>query len=109
MFSFLRRPKPAIDDVEAAQINTGMLSFDPARIVRAITFHLLDEGQALAVKLRSYDAAVRKLSQRMYHLTISAGPWAEMENSQRLQWLLKQSGIAVKSTPFRPAILWVRR
>ena len=109
MFSFLWRSKPVTNEAKAASGNAKMLAFDPSSIVRAITFHLLDEGKARAVNLESSEAAVRKLSQRMNRLTISAEYWAAMDNVQRLQWLLRQSHIVVTSAQSRPAKLSVRR
>ena len=109
MFSFLRRVKPASDQTSAASPNTNMLSFEPSSIVRAITFHLLDEGKARAVDPESTKAAVHKLSQRMSYLRISAAHWAAMDNGQRLQWLLTHGHVVVKSASSRPAMLFVRR
>lgn len=109
MFSFLRRAKPVTDGIQAIQAASDMLSFDAFSIVRAITFHLVDEGKARAVDLKSSQAAIHKLSQRMSCVTISAAHWGVMDNVQRLQWLLKQSHIVVKSAPSRPTMLAVRR
>jgi len=109
MFSFLRRTKPATDEMKATETGVNMLSFDACGVVRAITFHLLDEGKARAVNLKSSQAAIHKLAGRMSCLRISAAQWAAMNNVQRLQWLLKQSHIVVKSAPSRPAMLAVRR
>jgi hypothetical protein len=109
MFSFLWRSKPVTDEAKAASGNAKMLAFDPSSIVQAITFHLLDERKARAINLKSSEVAINKLSQRMSCLTIPAAHWAAMDNVQRLQWLLKQSRIVVKSAPSRPAMLAVRR
>jgi prolyl-tRNA editing enzyme YbaK/EbsC (Cys-tRNA(Pro) deacylase) len=76
MFSFLRRPKQATDEVNATQFSTSTISFDPSGIIRAITFHLLDEGKAHAVNPESSEATMHKLSQRINHLTISADQWS---------------------------------
>ena len=109
MFSFLRRSNRATDDVNTSQLSTSMISFDPSSIVRAITFHLLDEGKARTINRQSTQAAVEMLSRRMSHLTISAEYWATMNNIQRLEWLLKQSHIVVTSASSRPARLSVGR
>ena len=109
MFSFLRRPKQVADQVKAQQSSTNVLSFDPSGIVRAIAFHLLDEGKAHAISPESSEAAVQKLSQRINRLTISADQWAAMENVQRLNWLLNRSHIVVRSASSGAAMLSVRR
>jgi hypothetical protein len=91
MFSFLRRPKPATHPTEPTRTSTQVITFDPCRIVRGVTFHLLDEGKAHFVE--SSESVVSDLSLRIDRLTISADKWAEMENSQRLERLLDQSHI----------------
>jgi hypothetical protein len=106
MFSFLRRAKPAMDATEPALTSTRMISFDPGRIVRGITFHLLDEGKARLVECS--ESVVYNLSLRMDHLTISADRWAAMGNAQRLQWLLDHSHIVVTSALSGSATLSVR-
>jgi hypothetical protein len=109
MFSFLRRPSVATDEVKATEPGTKVLCFDPATIVRAITFHLLDEGKAHCVNPQSSEAAIQKLCQRSILLAIPADRWATMENVQRLQWLLAQSRIVVKPASSGSAKLAVRR
>ncbi len=107
MFPFLRRARPAPVPTDTIPTSTHMLCFDPCRIVQAITFHLLDEGKARSVV--SSDAVVDKLAQRIGQVAISADRWAAMENRQRLQWLLDQSHVVVKSASSGSATLSVRR
>lgn len=109
MFSFLRRSRRATDEVNTTQCGTRMVSFDPSGIVRAISFHLLEEGKARVVNRESSEAATHKLSQRFVRVAISADQWAAMDNVQRLQWLLKQSHIVVKSGLSGSCMLSVRR
>jgi hypothetical protein len=97
------------DGMSATQLRIRRISFDPSGVVRAITFHLLDEGKAHGVNLQSSEAVVHKLSQRINHLAISADQWAAMDNGQRLRWLLKQSHIVVKLGSSQNAMLSVRR
>jgi DNA-binding NtrC family response regulator len=103
MLFFSRRPI-------SIQSSAKVLAFDPPAIVRAITFHLLDEGNARTINRESSQTAVDALSRRKSQLIISASLWAAMNNVQRLQWLLKQSHIVVTSpSSSRPARLSVGR
>lgn len=97
MFSFLHRPKPAmIREACLPESKPRLLSFDAARIVCAITFHLLDDGKVPDVDRESSELAITLLAQRMDQLTISADKWAAMGNLQRFQWLVHQSHITIK-------------
>lgn len=108
MFSFLCRPKQPMGEVQITPPGTNMLCFDPPGVVRVIAFHLLDEGKARAINIQSSQVAVIKLARRIVRLTISTDQWARMENGQRLQWLLIQSRIVVRSAASGTAMLSVR-
>jgi hypothetical protein len=109
MFSFLQKSKQPADELTATPPTREMLAFDAAGLVRAITYHLLDEHKVSAISAESSQAAVAKLSQRIGHITIAAHEWATMENVERLQWLLNQSHIVVRPTSYGIALLSVRR
>lgn len=109
MFSFIQRTRPAEEAAQPMPPASDVICFDPSGVVRAITYHLLDEHKAAGVNPESSRAAVGKLGQRIRYLSISARRWAAMKNAERLQWLLDQSHIVVKSAPSGPAMLSVRR
>jgi hypothetical protein len=97
MFPFPWRVKPATAAPKTIQASTRVIWFDPARIVRGVTFHLLDEGKARGVSTESSESAVNCLARRVDHPAIAADKWAAMENPQRLQWLLDQGRIVVRA------------
>ena len=101
MFSFPWLPKLARKNVRTVQSRANALIFDPPAIVRAITFHLLDEGAADAIDAESAKVTVQKISERINQFTVSVDEWRAMENVQRLRWLLEQSHIAIYWASFR--------
>ena len=65
--------------------------FSPARILDAVKFHLLDEGIAAHVCPRSVERVLKRMERAALSVEISAASWRDMENHQRLQWLLVNS------------------
>lgn len=98
--------KKIIELTERAETSCANLDFSPARIVSAISFHLVDEGIAKSVEACSLEAAKQDLCNRLKHLTISKDQWELMDNPQRLGWLLKQSRITVRSRLDGTAVLF---
>jgi hypothetical protein len=109
MYRFLQRQKPTGDQIRLetrdAPEDTRQLVFDPRSIVRAIAFHLIDEGKCRAVDPHCIETVVMKLSHRLDHLAISAAHWAEMTNRERLRWLLNRSHVLVRRTS--PESAWL--
>ena len=73
----------------AVQTPTRGISFTAAGAVRAIAFHLLDEGIAKGVDSESTQRSVARLSRSVTAVAeISRSFWGEMNNNERLAWLL---------------------
>ena len=70
------------------------LQFEPELAVRAIVFHLLDEGVAAQVADDSVRAAVLRLRRASVCPTVEQWVWAEMTNAQRLEWLMEKTHTA---------------
>jgi hypothetical protein len=108
MHSFLRLARKAITGQDIASDGSGLLFFTPDRLVAGITFHLLENGIAISLDRNSSGAVLQKLGQRLQNLSISKAHWSSMDNFQRLQWLLNQSGIIVNFNPYGASTLDVR-
>jgi hypothetical protein len=75
----------------SAPLKSALISFDPDQILRAICFHLLDDGHARSVAgISVYQMRDRFRRQRM-RLMIARRQWEEMKNRERLEWLLAKS------------------
>jgi hypothetical protein len=96
MYAFLMRHQDSHGNIQTSSGEEEMLSFDPSHVIQAITFHLLDEGKALAVSADSCAEVISELAERFDRLVISADEWAVMENYQRLVWLLRRSKVQVE-------------
>jgi hypothetical protein len=79
--------------------------FGPHEIVRALSFHLLDEELATQIKRKSVRRTVARLNREIGCLAIPKGDWAAMSDPQRLEWLLEESHTAVEITEDGTAIL----
>ena len=69
----------------------AVLQFEPDRIVRAIVFHMLDEGLAREIAPDSARNAVARLRRRAVRPSIRRSAWVAMNNHERLEWLLAES------------------
>jgi hypothetical protein len=73
----------------AVKAATRGISFSAPTAVAAITFHLIDEGLAMGVDPESARRALARLSRSAAVVAeISRSFWGEMNNSERLAWLL---------------------
>ena len=70
------------------------IQFEPELAVRAIVFHLVDEGVAAQVADDSIRAAVVRLRRAAVRPTIEQWVWSEMTNPQRLEWLMEKTQTA---------------
>jgi hypothetical protein len=68
-----------------------LIQFDPPLAVRAIVFHLIDEGITERVADDSVQAALLRLTRGSIAPTIEQWMWAEMSHAARLQWLLEKT------------------
>src|SRR5690349_17242077 len=90
-----RRPTDSSRPVTGTQTPTpqqqdasALIRFDPELAVRAIAFHLADEGISPRVDEPSARSTVARLRRSAVKLTIEHWLWSEMTNAQRLEWLL---------------------
>lgn len=107
MFSFPWRRTCQQAEQERPEEASHTVVLEPARIVLAVGYHLLDERIALAVDAGSRDAAVGALTARGIRLTIVKERWETMRNSERLHWLVARTPIHITLDPDRIATLRV--
>jgi hypothetical protein len=69
----------------------AVFQFEPDRIVRAIVYHMLDEGLAREIAPDSVHNAVTRLRRRGVRPSIRRSAWVAMNNHERLEWLLAES------------------
>lgn len=72
------------------------IQFEPELAVRAIVFHLVDEGVAATVAGDSVRAAVLRLRRASCRPAIEQWVWSEMTNPQRLEWLMEKTQTAAR-------------
>ena len=75
----------------AARAADPVLCFEPDAVVRAIVFHVLDEGLAREVAAHSVRQTVARLRRRGLRPAIRRSAWQLMTNHERLAWLLSES------------------
>ncbi len=68
-----------------------LIHFGPELAVRAITFHLADEGISARVTDESAESMVSRLKQSSLRLSVEQCIWSDMTNPQRLEWLLEKT------------------
>jgi hypothetical protein len=68
-----------------------LIRFEPDLAVRAITFHLVDEGITTTVVPETAHATLVRLKRSSIRPTVQHAIWGEMTNPQRLHWLLEQT------------------
>src|SRR5579863_5969689 len=69
----------------------AVLRFDPDTIVRAIAYHLIDEGLAKDVAENTIERTIVRLNNSAIRPSIARRRWATMSNPQRLRWILMES------------------
>lgn len=72
------------------------IQFEPELAVRAIVFHLVDEGLAATVADESVRTSVLRLRHASCRPTVEQWVWCEMTNSQRLEWLMEKTDTAAR-------------
>jgi len=78
------------------QETSALIQFDPQLAVRAIVFHLVDEGITEQVRDASIQATVTRLQRASIAPAVEQWMWAEMTHAQRLQWLLEKTQTAAR-------------
>ena len=73
------------------QSTTTLIHFEPELAVRAIVFHLADEGISPQVAEESVRSTVVRLRRGSVRPTVEQWMWAEMSHAQRLEWLLEKT------------------
>jgi hypothetical protein len=84
-----------------------LLSFEPDAAVRAIVFHMLDEGLAREVAADSVRRTVARLRYRGLRPSIRRTAWELMSNHDRLEWLLSESHIVPLMQPGQDVVTLV--
>ncbi len=92
-----------------APVDSAIFCFDAQQIGRAISFHLIDLGQARRISNQSLQRTVTRLGKEPKGLTISRGIWSSMSDPQRLNWLLEESHTVVELTGDKTALLRAAR
>ena len=70
---------------------SALILFEPELAVKAIVFHLADEGVSPSVSEESVRATVARLRRSAVRPTIEQWMWSEMSNPQRLDWLMQKT------------------
>jgi hypothetical protein len=79
-----------VDNVGGKQ-SSALIQFEPELAVKAIVFHLADEGVSPVVAEESVRATVVRLRRASVRPTIEQWMWSEMSNAQRLEWLMDKT------------------
>ena len=92
----MARQQAAQRPVESGRADNGgkssaLIQFEPELAVKAIVFHLADEGVSPAVSEESVRATVNRLRRSAVRPTIEQWTWSEMSNPQRLEWLMQKT------------------
>ena len=92
----MARQQAAQRPVETGRVENGgkssaLIQFEPELAVKAIVFHLADEGASPAVSEESARATVARLRRGAVRPTIEQWMWSEMSNAQRLEWLMQKT------------------
>ena len=82
--------------VQQQQQTSTLIRFDPRLAVRAIVFHLVDEGITQQVADDSIQATVVRLQRASIAPAVEQWMWAEMSHALRLQWLMEQTHTAAR-------------
>ncbi len=88
-----------------AQNASALIEFDPELAVRAIAFHLADEGISPRVDEPSARATVDRLQRSTVPLSVEQWVWSEMTNPQRLEWLLQKTQTASRLVSDETSVL----
>ena len=78
------------------QQTSTLIRFDPQLAVRAIVFHLIDEGITEKVADDSIKVTVVRLQRGSIAPAVEQSVWAEMPHAQRLQWLMEKTQTAAR-------------
>ena len=78
------------------QTSATLIQFAPDLAVRAIVFHLVDEGISSRVADDSIRATLVRLQRASVSPAVEQWMWAEMSHAQRLQWLLEKTHTAAR-------------
>jgi hypothetical protein len=76
------------------QSTTTLIQFEPELAVRAIVFHLADEGISPQVAEESVRSTLIRLKRGAVRPTVEQWMWAEMSHARRLEWLLEKTQTA---------------
>ena len=71
--------------------STALIQFEPELAVKAIVFHLADEGISPQVAEESVRSTLIRLRRGSVRPTVEQWMWAEMSHAQRLEWLLEKT------------------
>lgn len=82
--------------VQQQQRTSTLIQFDPQLAVRAIVFHLIDEGITTRVADDSIQATTARLQRVTIAPAIEQSIWADMSHAQRLQWLMEKTQTAAR-------------
>src|SRR5690349_8066434 len=86
----MARQQAAQRPIESGRANnrasqSALIQFEPELAVKAIVFHLADEGVSPAVADDSVRATVLRLRRSSLRPAVEQWMWAEMSNAQRLE------------------------
>jgi hypothetical protein len=87
----IAQPSKSAVGAQQPQATPTLIQFDPMLAVRAIVFHLIDEGITEQVADESIQATVTRLRRASIAPAVEQWMWAEMSHAQRLHWLLEKT------------------
>jgi hypothetical protein len=88
---------PGFNGAPGVQQQTStLIQFDAQLAVRAIVFHLIDEGITERVADDSIEATLVRLQRGSVAPAVEQWMWAEMSHAQRLQWLMEKTHTAAR-------------
>src|SRR5258708_23755859 len=85
------RPTGAGVLTDAVIARSAVIRFDCDQILRAICFHLIDDGHARSVSDQSVRQTRDRLARQDTHFSVARRQWEAMSNRERLEYLLGQS------------------
>ena len=88
------RPTAAGVLTDAVNGRSAVIRFDCDQILRAICFHLIDDGHARCVSDQSVRQTRDRLTRQHAHFSVARRQWEAMSNRERLEYLLGQSKTA---------------
>ena len=76
---------------ESGELRSAVILFEADEVLRAICFHLVDDHHAVRVTALSVQHVRDRLRRQKVQLMIARRQWENLNNKERLEWLLGKS------------------